>query len=356
VNILFVAWRDLANPLAGGSEVLVDRLAAGLVERGHGVSLLCAGPAAPRPYAVEVNGGRYTQYLRAPLAHLRRFRRHDVVVDVVNGMPFFAPLWRRGPVVGLVNHLHTQQWEQWFPGPVAGLGRLLERRGLTWAYRHCLVVAVSASTARSLEAIGVHGDRIRIVHNGTDLPELTRPKSAEPLFLALGRLVPHKRFDLLLEAWERVRPQVGGRLVIAGSGPEAPRLAAMAGPGVELVGQVDGEEKHRLLSRAWLLLHPAMFEGWGLVVMEAAAACTPTVGFEVRGLCDSIVHGRTGLLAGSADTFVEHWLTLARGPELRATMGSEARRRAATFGWADTVDSFVPVAEEAVARHRTAVG
>src|ERR1700728_3304941 len=47
-NIVFVAWRDLANPRAGGSEVLVDKLAAGMAGRGHQVSLLCGGPSAPR--------------------------------------------------------------------------------------------------------------------------------------------------------------------------------------------------------------------------------------------------------------------------------------------------------------------
>ena len=49
-RILFVAWRDLANPRAGGSEVLVDRLAEGMIARGDRVSLLCGGPVAPRQY------------------------------------------------------------------------------------------------------------------------------------------------------------------------------------------------------------------------------------------------------------------------------------------------------------------
>ncbi|MDQ3306377.1 MAG: hypothetical protein M3535_10470 [Actinomycetota bacterium] len=72
-KILFLAWRDLANPLAGGSEVLVDNLARGLQGRGHQVSLMCAAPVEPRPYPVHANGGRHAQYLRAPFAYLRRF-------------------------------------------------------------------------------------------------------------------------------------------------------------------------------------------------------------------------------------------------------------------------------------------
>src|SRR5271170_7015567 len=51
-HVVFVAWRDLANPHAGGSEILVDRLAAGVAARGDRVTLLCGGPTGERPYQV----------------------------------------------------------------------------------------------------------------------------------------------------------------------------------------------------------------------------------------------------------------------------------------------------------------
>ena len=351
MKVLFVSWRDLANPLAGGSEVLIDRLACGLVDRGHDVSLLCGGPVESRPYVVRANGGTYTQYARAPLAYLRHFRQCDLVVDVTNGMSFFAPLWRWKPVLCLVNHVHTEHWGQWFPGPVAALGHFLENQAMPRVYRNHLFVTVSRSSADSLQAIGVDSERIRIVPNGTDLIETAASKSPQPLFLSLSRLVPHKRVELLVRAWERVHSEVGGRLVIAGSGPEAERLAAMAGEGIELVGQVSEEQKRRLLDEAWLLLHPSMLEGWGLVVMEAAAAKTPTIGFDVPGVRESIVHGDTGVLADSEDSFIQQWISLSRDHGLRADMGSAARERAARFSWSATVEQFIPVAEEAIARH-----
>ncbi|MDP8927616.1 MAG: glycosyltransferase family 4 protein [Actinomycetota bacterium] len=349
MKIVFLSWRDLAHPLAGGSEVLVDRLARGLLEHGHEVSLVCGGPVANRPYQIRDGGGTYSQYLRAPATYMRRFRDHDLVIDVANGMTFFTPLWRRRPVICLVNHVHTSQWGQWFPRPIAALGRSLERRAMPRVYRGHLFVAVSASTAASLEAIGVAPDLIRIVPNGTDPVPASHPKSREPLFLSLGRLVPHKRVDLLLEAWEQVRPRVGGRLVIAGTGPEAARLTAMAGERVEFVGRVSEADKQRLLSEAWLLLHPAMFEGWGLVVMEAAAAGTPTVGFDVLGLRDSVAHAKTGMLADCRESFLEYWIALAEDTHRRSTMGLLARQRAARYSWSSSVERFLSVAEEAVA-------
>ena len=111
-SILFVAWRDLANRQAGGSEVLVDRLASGVLARGHRVTLLCGGTVAERPYRVVRNGGTYTQFLRAPLAYLRHFRSYDLIVEVCNGMPFLAPLWSRRPVLCLVNHMHKIRAER----------------------------------------------------------------------------------------------------------------------------------------------------------------------------------------------------------------------------------------------------
>lgn len=350
-RILFLAWRDLANPLAGGSEVLIDRLAGGLAERGHDVSLLCAGPTAPRSYAVYDNGGRYTQYLRAPGAYLRRFRNSDLVVDVANGLSFFVPLFRRKSTICLVNHLHTDQWEQWFSPPLATLGRALERDAMPWAYRRRLFIAVSASTASDLRGIGVSREHIRIVPNGIDLPPedaCAEGKAAEPLFVCLGRLVPHKRIALVLEAWKQVRPRLGGQLVIAGDGPQRADLERMAGEGVIFAGHISENDKQRLLGRAWLLLHPAMVEGWGLVVLEAAAVRTPTVGFDVPGLRDSVVHGQTGLLATSKEDFIEAWCSLTQDTALRTRMGTSARSRAARFGWSRSIDCFLAVAEEAI--------
>src|SRR6201992_837261 len=63
-RVLIVAWRDVASPQAGGSELLVDQLAAGLVARGDQVTLLCGGPAAPHAYQVVRSGGPYSEFLR----------------------------------------------------------------------------------------------------------------------------------------------------------------------------------------------------------------------------------------------------------------------------------------------------
>ncbi|PBC64214.1 glycosyl transferase [Streptomyces sp. Tue6028] len=350
-RIVFLARRDLGNPAAGGSELLVDRLAGGLTRLGHQVTLLCGGPAAYRDYRVVSAGGDLGHFLRARPALHRQVGDCDLLVEVCNGLPYLAPLWHRGPTLCLVNHVHTDLWRMRFGGPLAPaarLGRRLEHWALAGAQRGGLLVAVSPSTAHALRAIGVERDRIRVVHNGVEEPGPRALRSPEPLFVAMGRLVEYKRIDLLLRLWERVRPVTGGRLVIVGDGPERERLEQLAGPHVEFTGHVSETEKHRLLCAAWLLLHPSAVEGWGLVVTEAAARETPAIAFDVPGLRDSVVDGETGLLARGESSFAAAWCTLALSTERRTLMGRAARDHAARYRWNHTVHQFGAVAAEAV--------
>jgi glycosyltransferase involved in cell wall biosynthesis len=355
-HVLFVAWRDLANPRAGGSEVLVDRLAEGIAARGDSVTLLCGGPSALRPYQVVRSGGTYTQFLRVPFVYHRRLRDCDLVVEVCNGMPFFAPLWARRPMVCLVNHMHTDLWGLRFPAPIAAAGRVAESVFMPWAHRKNLFLTVSSSTAASLEEIGVSRNRIRQICNGVEPPAPPEPRSPEPMFLALGRIADYKRLDLLLRLWERVRPVVGGRLVIAGDGPERARLEARAGPDTVFTGWVPEEEKHHLLSSAWILLHPAMIEGWGIVVAEAAIRGTPAIGFDVPGVRDSVIDGETGTLVRSEGRFASAWASLAIDHHTRESFGRAARARAFRLQWSAAVEGFAKVADEAMALARDGAG
>ena len=81
-RIVFLARRDLGNPAAGGSELLVHRLAEGLTRLGHQVTLLCGGPAALRDYRVVSAGGDLSHYLRARSTLARQVGDCDLLVEV----------------------------------------------------------------------------------------------------------------------------------------------------------------------------------------------------------------------------------------------------------------------------------
>jgi glycosyltransferase involved in cell wall biosynthesis len=351
-SILFVSWRDLANPLAGGSEILIHQLASGLAERGYEVSLLCGGPTEPKSlYRVVESGGVYSQYLRTPLRYLRSFRSADLVVEVCNGMPFFVPLWRRGPSICMVMHVHTELWSSRFGPVVAGFGRTVESGVLPRVHRRNLFVTISESSQSSLVGVGVPAERIRILPHGVAEPPPLFEKSTLPRFVAVGRLVGYKRIDLLLEMWEAVREQTGGVLTIIGDGPDRERLEQKRVEGVEFTGFVPEDEKHRLMSEARILLHPASWEGWGLVITEAASRGTPAIGFDVPGVCDAIVESETGLLASDPDSFKENWIRLAQDRELYERLRENGIKRALSYPLHSSVNEFERFAAEAMVRH-----
>ncbi len=351
MKILFNAWRDLSHPQAGGSEVLVDGLARGLHDRGHDVGLLCGGPLAEHDYPAVDAGGTFTQYLRAPLLYHRHFLDRDLAVDVSNGMTFFSPLWRRRPTVCLVHHVHTEQWREHFSPSAAWLGRNIESRLMPRVYRDRLFIAMSPSTADDLAGLGIDPNRVRVLPQAIDPPLLHVERSVEPLFLALGRLTPHKRVDLLLDMWREAHPRIGGRLVIVGDGPDRARLEGLGTPAVEFRGVIDESEKHRLYGSAWILVHAASREGWGLVISEAANHATPALAFDVRGVRDAIRDGGTGLLAPGRREFVESWVSLAADSPRRRALGESARAWSSTLTNDNTVDHFEEIAEEAVSEH-----
>ena len=139
-----------------GSEVLVDRLASGMLARGHRVTLLAAGRWPSDRYRVVRNGGTYSQFLRAPFAYRRHFGNADLVVEVCNGMPF---LRRCGP---------GARCSAWSTTCTPTCGRCGSRprsrrsagtsssRLMPWVHRRNLFLTVSDSTAA-----GAAGDRGR---------------------------------------------------------------------------------------------------------------------------------------------------------------------------------------------------
>jgi glycosyltransferase involved in cell wall biosynthesis len=366
-GVLILNWRDTTHPEGGGSEVFVERVAAGLAAQGRPVTLFCAAhpgaPASERVGDVRVvrRGGRLTVYLQAWWAHLTgRLGGHEVVVDVQNGMPFFAALWCRRPLVVLVHHVHREQWRVVMPPLQAWVGWWVESRLAPRINRHARYVAVSEATRQELVGLGVASAAVAVVHNGTALPvpAAAVPRTPYPSVCVLGRLVPHKRVELALEAVARIHPHLPElKVLVVGQGYWEPRLRETVErlglqEAVELLGWVDEETKQRVLASSWALAMPSVKEGWGLAVLEAAASGTPTVAFRAAGgLRESVVHGTTGLLADDPEEFTRHlaWVLLNR--HLRERLGEAARAHAARFTWPEAVAGFAAVLDAATAAH-----
>ncbi len=369
-EIVFLSWRDTRNPEGGGAERYLEQMAAGLVARGAKVTVFCAAhAAAPTEEVVDGihfvrRGGKLSVYLQA-LRALRRgdLGRPDLVVDVQNGLPFFSRLATRAPVVVLVHHVHREQWPVVYPGVTGRIGWWVERRLAPWLYRREQYVAVSRATRGELRDLGVTGDRVAVVHNGTDpaLPTAQR-RSATPLLTTVGRLVPHKQVEHAIDAAVALRATHPGlQLRVVGSGwweQELRAHAAAADPAGEVVvfeGQVDEQRKHDVYAEAWLQLLPSLKEGWGLVVGEAGMHGTPTVAYaDAGGTRESIEHDVSGLLVDSEPAFRAAVAALLDDDERRAKLADGAVRVSHTFTWAHAQESFAVVLREVLAGRRVA--
>ncbi|MDQ3310342.1 MAG: glycosyltransferase family 4 protein [Gemmatimonadota bacterium] len=352
MKLLVVNWQDRFNPHAGGAEVHLHEIFGRMAARGHQITLLTSGwPSAVTCEwvdGIEVHrvGSRYTFAMRAPGYHRRHLatRHFDGVVDALNKIPLFTPLWAGRPVVLLVHHLFGATAFHQASLPVAAATWLLERP-LARAYQGLPVQAISSSTAEDLVARGVESGRITVIHPGVDTeyfaPAARESRSPRPAFLYLGRLQRYKRVDLIIQAVALLRDRgVSATLLIAGRGEHEGALRRLTsrlkvGDCVRFLGYVTEDEKRELFRAAWANVFASPKEGWGITNVEAAACGTPSVASDAPGLRESVRNGETGFLVphGDVAALAAALETLAQHPGTVESMGRSARAFAERFTW-----------------------
>ena len=370
-RVLFLNWRDLSHPRAGGAEVYCEQVAERFARAGADVTLFTSHfPGAPlaelrRGVRIVRRGGTFGVYARAAQHLLAARADYDAAVDFQNGIPFFAPLFggRGLPVVCVIHHVHQDQFALHFPWPASRVGQLLEGPVSRRVYARRPLVAVSPSTRRDVRRqLRLRGP-IHVIPNGLLEPHRSeeRARSRTPSIAVTSRLVSHKRFDLLLAALpELLRRWPDLRVDVAGEGPERPALERQAqalglGSAVRFHGFVDAATKDALVSRAWLTVSPSQAEGWGLTVLEANALGVPAVAFDVPGLRDSIVDGATGWLLPPDQPLGEGLhdaLLLLRDERVADEYAERCRTWARRFSWDSTAERLAAVVAGEVDRAR----
>ncbi|MCC6766682.1 MAG: glycosyltransferase family 4 protein [Deltaproteobacteria bacterium] len=352
--------RDLANPLAGGAEVHQNEVFGRLAARGFPVTVVCAGyPGAPpvgeeRGMRVLHAGNRYTFYLRGPLVAHRLVRDvgdRALLVENLNKLPFYGPLWSNVPVLGLVHHLFgaTAFRQERFPIAAA---TYLSERPIPWVYRRVPMIAVSPSTRDDLIARGVPAANVTFIPNGLD-HERYRPagQAPGPTVLSLGRVETYKRIDVVIDAMPRVLARVpAAKLVIVGRGEAVADLERRVArlrlaSAVEFRGFVDEAEKVALYQSARVFVNPSEKEGWGLTVLEAAACGAPAVASDSPGLRDSVRHDESGLLVphGDVGACAAAMLRLLSEDATWESLRAGALAWAARFTWDSVTDQIEAV-------------
>jgi glycosyltransferase involved in cell wall biosynthesis len=325
------------------------------VKRGDTVEWFGASfPGAPSEETIDgvriVRGGRqWTVHWRA----YRRYRRNlstnfDIVVDEVNTVPFFTPLWANVPIVMFIHQLAREVWWYESPFPISVIGFLVEPRYLRF-YRHIPVVTVSESTKRDLLGLHFKG-QLTVAPEGLEpVTESRIAKETTPTFLYVGRLTPSKRVSDVIEAFALFCNSVSGsELNLLGEGPpnyvnklHTLVLARGVAGRVNFLGRVSTERKHQEMARATMLLLASVREGWGLVVTEANAFGTPAIAYDVPGLRDSIRDQETGVLVkASPQKLADAMLSLWAKPDQYQSMSAAASEWSATFSFDNTASAF----------------
>jgi glycosyltransferase involved in cell wall biosynthesis len=283
-------------------------------ERGEvpGVRVVTAGPRMP----LYTQDGR--RRILPPLVFgagaLWHMLRHGSRYEVVHtaSFPYFSLL-----AVALVRRVRrfrlvVDWFEVWsgdywieYLGPVGGrIGRAVQ--GLCLRVRQ-RAFCFSTLHARRLREEGVNGELV-VLEGMYAGPSATREREAEPVVVFAGRHIPEKRVPALVPAIARARERVPAlRGEILGDGPERDevlRLRAVHGleADVDVPGRVDAERVEAALARALCLVLPSRREGYGMVVVEAAAAGTPSVVVAEpdNAAADLVSEGENGYVVASA--------------------------------------------------------
>jgi glycosyltransferase involved in cell wall biosynthesis len=341
------AWRDLADPDAGGSEVHADHVmarwaAAGLTLR-HRTSTDSSSETFQRHgYSVTRRGGRYSVFARVILRRLFTPARKNVaIVEIWNGVPWFSQLWRNPVRSVWLHHIHEDMWKESLPSVLAPIARWVEISFAPLFYQRTRIATLATTTRDELVTRGYNPHNVVVAEPGIDprfVPNSAR-KSHTPTLVAVGRLAPVKRFPLLLQTFAQVIEHIpDAHLTIAGVGPdkellerEIDRLGVQAH--VTLAGRISDDELLSLYQSSWLLVSASHSEGWGMTITEAAASGTPCVVTDNHGHRAAAVHGRTGLIVSDDSVLASSIIDVLSNDTLRTDLQRGAREHAQKFQW-----------------------
>ncbi len=206
--------------------------------------------------------------------------------------------------------------------------RWVLRREASKAYA---LTACSQWAATAAARIAPGFSEAEVVLNGVDPAHWPMtPVPDEPVIAAWGRHVHQKGFDLLLNAFQRVRTEEpDAQLLLGGSGPETAQLSKLAGEGVELLGELDRANVTHTVARARVVAVPSRVEPFGMVAVEALAAGRGLVYAAGTGLTEA-----AGGLGRAVDVRDERALASALLAELRSpTRPIDGRAWAAGLSW-----------------------
>jgi glycosyltransferase involved in cell wall biosynthesis len=365
MRLLWFNWRDILNPEAGGAEVFTHEVMKRLAMRGHETVLFtsrfkgCQLNENIQGVDIIREGNKYTVYEQAK-NYLKTYRHHyDLIIDEINTKPFSVPKFvEEKKVIALIHQLAREFWFYETKFPLNYIGYYyLEKRWLA-SYKNITTLTVSNSSKIDLEEMGLK--KVFVVPQGLNIRPLSnvKEKEANPTVIFMGRLKKAKLPHHALQAFSIIKREIhDAKMGIIGNGYLREKLESFKMKDVTFYGYVSNEEKYELLSRAHIILVPAVREGWGLVVTEANAMGTPAIGYDVPGLRDSIRHGETGItvMEKTPAAMAQQAISLLRDSDRLSNYSRHALEFSRQFNWDNTANLFEKVLNNQIETNTDAI-
>ncbi|MFA5353278.1 MAG: glycosyltransferase family 4 protein [Thermodesulfovibrionales bacterium] len=341
---LILNRRCMKHPERGGAEIYTMELAKALIGLGLEVDWFSSRPSGLAGEEV-IEGVRFIRRGNELTTHFYGFlyalkQKDSIIIDEFNGLGFFTFFMKNSFV--LIHQLYDEFWTAEL-GVIGYPLRFLERLLLRF-YRKRPALTVSASTQKDLIDLGFKD--ATIIFNGLEDDTRTahaRDKDKSLALTYLGRLKKTKNPEDAIKAFLRVREIVGdARIWIIGDGPLYKLLKHKYGniEYIHFLGYLSKDERTEYLMRSHFLLVPSIREGWGQVVIQANAAGTPAIGYDVHGLRDSIQNNETGILVRDYQEMASEIVELWRNEDCYKEMCRKAILWAEGFSWEKTRKSF----------------
>ena len=312
MKILWLAHRDPLNPRAGGAERIIYEVGIRLINKGYKVSILAGGwrncKREEDLHGIHVMrfGYRVGPHIALPV-HLLKHRYDVIIADLGHAVPWITPvLLRRKTIVSFL-HLHARS----LPGQVSELLAYfiiaLEKLYFIF-YNKSHFVTISNTSLADLENLGIKSKNISLINPGVN-SELFHPsiKTEYPSIVYFGGMRPYKRPEESLYLMKELQNRITGlKLTIIGDGPSKKDLERLQTDldleeNVVFTGKISYNEIAKIVASSWLNLHSSITEGWGISIIEAASAGTPTIAFKVPGVSDSLENGFNGITVENYD-------------------------------------------------------
>jgi len=359
MRIAMLNWRYLGHPAGGGAEVLSHEVLKRMVEQGHEVTCFSGAFPGATPEG-ELDGIKLVRKGRQWTVHFHAWRwlrtrldDFDVVIDQINTIPFLTPWYVPAEKRWFwINQMAREFWWR----ETRGLFRLLSPFGYfsepiyLRLYQRTRGITISRSSLDDMLALGVPERLMTVIPMASDVVALDalEPKTGPPSVLIIGRLTQAKFVEESIAAFAVIAAAVpDATLSIVGDGDPAYRTALealVAELGLEarvhFLGRVSHERKRELLRDSHLHVFASHREGWGLTVTEAGALGTPSVGYDVHGVRDSVAVAEQLAPARDAEALGRAGLALLQDAERYETARRTAWENARALSYDRTAAVF----------------